>query len=96
LLRVIQQYPRTDAAAAAAVALVRIAEDERNRMAADIESLRNEAERQRKLTAETQKSIEEIRKTPPKTVIVQAPPPKAKPKPAPKPAPKKKPPVRRR
>lgn len=80
LSRVVQQYPRTDAAAAAVVALVTIAEEERKKLEGEIGELRSEAQRQTRAIADLQKSVEAIRNAPPK-VIVQAPP-----KPAPRPA----------
>ena len=88
LSRIVQQYPRTDAAAAATVALVKIAEQQTQRLEAEINQLRAETQRQNKTLTDLQKSVQTIKNTPPPP----APQPVAKP--APKPAPKKTPPKR--
>jgi hypothetical protein len=80
LSRVVQQYPRTDAAAAATVALVRLAEQERAKLESDLRTLRQDHDRQKAGLEDLQKTVDEIRKTPPRTVVIQQ---------APKPAPKK-------
>lgn len=82
LSRIVQQYPRTDAAAAAMVALASIGDNERHRMQADLASLRASSDGQQKqITALTQK-VDELSARP---VPQPAPPPAAK-----KPAAKKK------
>ncbi len=81
LTKIVQQYPRTDAAAAATVALVSLAEKERQDLLRAIGALRKQNEDQNKLLTNLQKSVTEIRNAPPKVVTVAAP--------APKPAPKK-------
>ena len=86
LSKIVQQYPRTDAAAAATVALVSIGVSERARLEREIASLKTRDAQQTKLIGDLQKSVTEIRNAPPKVVTVTAPPP---PKPAPKPAAKK-------
>lgn len=89
LSKIVQQYPRTDAAAAATVALVSIAESEQQRLERALETLRRQNQQQAQLFAALQKSIDEIRNAPPKIVTI------TKTVPA-KPAPKKKSPPRRR
>jgi len=98
LLQIVQQFPRTDAAAAATAALMSVAQKERDDLARAIGALRQQNEQQTVQLAALQQTITEIRNTPANTVSVTAPPPPAaKPaaKPAPKPAPKKKAPVRK-
>ena len=48
LSRIVQQYPRTDAAAAATVALASLADSERKRLETDLSSVRNTAAAQQK------------------------------------------------
>lgn len=76
LKQIVQQYPRTDAAAAATVALVSLAEKERDDLARGLGQLRTQNEQQARLLADLQRSVLEIRNAPPKVVTVQAPPPK--------------------
>ena len=96
LAKIVQQYPRTDAAAAATVALVSLNDTERDELARAIEQLRTQNESQSKLIADLQKNVTEIRNAPPpKPVTVVAPPPAKKP-PAKKTTTKKKTPTRRR
>ncbi len=89
LAKIVQQYPRTDAAAAATVALVSLGHQERKDLERAVIMLTRRNEQQTKLISDLQKSVTELRNAPPKIVTVTAPPP-------PKPAPKKKAPVRRR
>jgi hypothetical protein len=92
LSRVIQQYPRTDAAAAASVALFSLAENERRKLTADLEALRRANDIQGKqLAALTDRTQSIENRPPPAPVIVRepAPPPPAKKPPAKKPAVKK-------
>jgi len=78
LSRIVQQYPRTDAAAAATVALVSIAGNERHKLAADITALRTESAAQQKQIAALGQRIDEIAARPiPQPVVVQAAPKKA-------------------
>ena len=91
LSKVIQQYPRTDAAAAATVALVTLGAKDRENLARAIVQLRQENETQAAAIKALQTGVTEIKNTPPKVVTVQAPP-----KPTPKKAPVKKAPTRRR
>jgi hypothetical protein len=73
LLKVVQQYPRTDAAAAAMVALDSLAQKERDDLAKAIMALRTQNEQQGLLIADLQKAIAAPA---PKTVTVEAPAPK--------------------
>ncbi|MFL6244974.1 MAG: hypothetical protein ACJ74H_03040 [Thermoanaerobaculia bacterium] len=92
LLKVVQQYPRTDAAAAATAALVSLAQKDRDELARAITVLRTQNEQNARLIADLQKSVAEVKSAPPKVVTVQAP----APKPAVKKAPPKKKPAKRR
>ena len=78
LSRIVQQYPRTDAAAAATVALASLGDNERHKLAANIAALRNESAAQQKQIVALTQRIEEIAARPiPQPVIVQAAPKKA-------------------
>ena len=79
LSSVVQQYPRTDAAAAATVALVTLADSNRQKLERDLAALRTQTAQQAKLITDLQKNVIEIRNAPPKVVTVTAPPPKPKP-----------------
>ncbi len=92
LSKIVQQYPRTDAAAAATVALAQIGEQRSETLQAELARLRAEMERQHKIVADLQKTVETIRSTPPPPAPVV----KAAPKPAPKHTPAKKRTSRRR
>lgn len=81
LARVVQQYPRTDAAAAATVALVTIADQENDKLRLELTRLRQDLAGQSRQIEGLGKNVETIKNAPPKIVTVQAPPPK---KPAPK------------
>jgi hypothetical protein len=83
LTTIIQQYPRTDGAAAATVALMSIAEQDRARLAGELSALRREVEGQKQQLGAVQQETTALANAPPKVVTVEAPPPK--------PAPKKKP-----
>jgi len=76
LSKIIQQYPRTDAAAAATVALVSLGKKERDDLARAVALLRTQNEQQSKLIQDLQNNVTAIRNTPPKVVTVTAPPPK--------------------
>lgn len=101
LSKVVLQYPRTDAAGAATVALSSLSKKERDDLARAISLLRAQNEQQEKVLAALQKSVTDVKNAPPKVVTVQAPapkPPPAKKVTPKKPTPKKKktPPKRRR
>jgi|ERR1051325_1771982 hypothetical protein len=87
LTTIIQQYPRTDGAAAATVALVSIAEQDRARLATELSALRRDLDAQKQQLGAVQQQTTQLANAPPKVVTVQAP--------APKPAPKKKAPPKR-
>jgi predicted negative regulator of RcsB-dependent stress response len=81
LSRIIQQYPRTDAAAAATVALATIADSERHALAVTIESLRKTSAAQQKQIADLTSRVDTLAAAPPPQppVTIQAPAPKKKP-----------------
>ena len=80
LSRIIQQYPRTDAAAAATVALATIADSERHALAASIETMRRASAAQQKQIADLTARVNTLAAAPPpQPVTVKAPVPKKKP-----------------
>lgn len=81
LSKVILQYPRTDAAGAATVALSSLSKKERDDLARAISLLRTQNEQQTKLIADLQQNVTDVKNAPPKVVTVTAP--------APAPAPAK-------
>ncbi|MBV8516544.1 MAG: hypothetical protein JO197_03985 [Acidobacteria bacterium] len=88
LAKVVQQYPRTDGAAAATVALVAIGEQERGELQRAVVQLRRQTNQQTLLLDQLQKAVLDVKNAPPKVVTITQPaPPLA---PAPKPAPAKK------
>jgi hypothetical protein len=86
LKKIVQQYPRTDAAAAATVALVSLAQKERDDLALAVSVLRKQNDEQTQRLDALQQNVTELRTEPPKPVTVTAPP---TPAPEAKPAPKK-------
>ena len=88
LTKIVQQYPRTDAAAAATVALVSLAQKERDDLARAVAVLRKQNEQQNAQIAALQKGVTDIGNRPPQ--IVQAP------APAPPPAAVKKAPAKKK
>jgi len=68
---IVQEYPRTDSAAAATVALVTLADSERQKLLADLGALRSASAAQQKQLAAMTQRLDEIASRPP--VIVQAP-----------------------
>ena len=97
LSSIVQQYPRTDAAAAATIALIALTDTDRQKVERELNFLRAQNAQQNKLITDLQKSVTEIKNAPPKVVTVQAPPPKPAPKVVVKKStPKKKPTKRRR
>jgi predicted negative regulator of RcsB-dependent stress response len=79
LSRIIQQYPRTDAAAAATVALATIADSERHALSSSLNTLRKTSEAQQKQIADLTARVETLAAAPaPQPVTVQAPAPKKK------------------
>jgi hypothetical protein len=89
LSRVVQQYPRTDAAAAAMVALADLEDSERRKLAAELVRVRREAAAQKQqLDAVTQKVNQLTSTPPPAPVPVVAPQPEPPPPVVKKAAPK--------
>jgi hypothetical protein len=76
LSSIVQQYPRTDAGAAAMVALVALADTDRQKLERELTLVRAENAQQTKLISDLQKGVTDIRNAPPKVVTVEAPPPK--------------------
>jgi hypothetical protein len=71
LSKIVQQYPRTDAAASATVALASLAESERKKLAADLARQRSESAAQQKQIGALQQRIDEIAARPvPQPVII--------------------------
>jgi predicted negative regulator of RcsB-dependent stress response len=74
LSRIIQQYPRTDAAAAATVALATIADSERHGLESTIGQLRKTSMAQQKQLADLTTRVDTLAAVPPpQPVTVQAP-----------------------
>ncbi|PYQ51730.1 MAG: hypothetical protein DMF59_06930 [Acidobacteria bacterium] len=72
LSRIVQQYPRTDAAAAATVALASLADNERKKLAADLAAQRSEAGTLQKQIAALKQQIDEVAARPvPQPVIIK-------------------------
>jgi predicted RND superfamily exporter protein len=97
LLKVVQQYPRTDAAAASTAALLSLAQKERDELARAVGVVRTQNTQQLKMITDLQKTVDAIKNAPPRVVTVQGPPAPmqvVKNAPPKKPAPKK--PARRR
>jgi len=95
LSRIVQQYPRTDAAAAATVALATLADTERRKLTTEIDALKRQQDALQKQIATQGERVQTIENRPaPAPVIIHepAPPPAPKPvaKPSTKPAAKKK------
>ena len=79
LSRIIQQYPRTDAAAAATVALATISDSERHALGTLIDALRKTSDTQQKQIADLTARVDTLAAAPaPQPVTVQAPAPKKK------------------
>ncbi|MDP9190969.1 MAG: hypothetical protein M3P06_04620 [Acidobacteriota bacterium] len=92
LLKIVQQYPRTDAAAAATAAILSLDKKERDDLARAMGVMTGQNTQQTKHIAELQRNITELQKRPPPAAAVQAP----APKPAPaKVTPKKKAPAKK-
>jgi hypothetical protein len=71
LSKIVQQYPRTDAAAAATVALVKLADDDRLKLQRELDAIRSEQSRQIAVVNQMQTTIDDVKNAPPKTIIVQ-------------------------
>lgn len=86
LSRIVQQYPRTDAAAAATVALITLADADRERMAKELAAMKRDMAAQKQALGNVSDKVVAIATAPPPAPVVA--------KPAPKPAPAKKAPAR--
>jgi thioredoxin-like negative regulator of GroEL len=95
LSTILQQYPRTDAAAAATVALVSIAQKENAELHRAVAQLRTENQQQAKVLEELRAGVKEIRNAPPRVVEIQGPPAPALPPTVAKAAPKKSAPAKK-
>jgi len=71
LAKIVQQYPRTDAAAAATVALVKLADDDREKLQRELDALKREQSRQIAVVNQMQTAIDDVKNAPPKVVEVQ-------------------------
>jgi hypothetical protein len=80
LARVVQQYPRTDAAAAAMVALVKIADQENEKLRGELNQLKQETDNHARVLTGLGQSVESIKNAPQKTVTVEVPAKKPTPK----------------
>lgn len=98
LSQIVERHPRTDAAAAATVALVRIADQERAKLQTQITQLRRSNDNQTKILNDLRQTFETIRNAPPpKPVVILRPAPAPVKKPVVKrPAPKRRAPTRTR
>ena len=79
LSKIVQQYPRTDAAAAAMVAMSSIAENERHKLMTELSTVRNETAAQQKQIAALGRRIDELAARPVPQPVVQQPTPKKAP-----------------
>ena len=80
LSKIVEQYPRTDAAAAATVALMKLNAEQRNNLQREVEALRTQNAQHSRQLSDMQKTIAAIKSTPaPAPVTVQAPAPEKKP-----------------
>lgn len=87
LSQIVQQYPRTDAAAAATVALITLADADRERLAKELAAMKRDVAAQKQALGTVSDKVVAIATAPPPPAPVVA-------KPAPKPAPVKKAPAR--
>lgn len=86
LSRIVQQYPRTDAAAAATVALITLADADRERLAKELAAMKRDMAAQKQALGTVSDKVVAIATAPPPAPVVA--------KPAPKSAPAKKAPAR--
>ena len=70
LSRTIQQYPRTDAAAAATVALSTLADNERHKLMAQIDTLKHQQDALQKQLASQGERVQSIENRPPPAPVV--------------------------
>lgn len=97
LSRIVQQYPRTDAAAAAMVALATIGETERQKLERNLAALRRDYATLQKQVSGMSNRVETIeKKPPPQPVIIREPAPAPKKATATKKAPAKRTPTKKK
>lgn len=70
LSRIVQQYPRTDAAASATVALVALADQERQKLEDDLQAVRRAQTALEKQLADQGLRVETIEKRPPPAPVI--------------------------
>jgi len=70
LSQILQQYPRTDAGAAATVALATIADNERHKLMTQIESLRREQAALKKQIAAQSDRVQTLENRPPPAPVI--------------------------
>ncbi len=80
LSSIVQHYPRTDAAAAATLALISLGNQERKDLEAEIKQLRDNNARSARTLDTLSQNVETIKSTPPKVIVEK--PPARKPAPA--------------
>lgn len=73
LSSIVQQFPRTDAAAAATVALVRLGDEERRELEAELTRLRNDMAQQTGALNNLQQSVDTVKNAPPRVIVQAAP-----------------------
>ena len=73
LTKIVQQYPRTNAAAAAMAALVAVGDEERQKLDHELEQLRKQSADQKAQIDALSQQVTTIANAPPKQVIVEAP-----------------------
>ncbi len=79
LARIVQQYPRTDAAAAATLALIRLNDDDGAKTQHELATIRESLSMTVARLAAAENEINTIKSTPPPAPVVVAPAPKPKP-----------------
>jgi outer membrane protein assembly factor BamD (BamD/ComL family) len=89
LSKIVQQYPRTDAAASATVALVKLADDDRRQLQRELEIVKREQSRQIAVVNQMQTAVADVKATGDRLQATAN-------RPAPPPAPKKAAPARKK
>lgn len=80
LSRIVQQYPRTDAAAAATVALIKLESEDGDSTKKELAQVRSSLSTALARIAAVESSVAEIKNAPPPAPVVKQEPPKAAPK----------------